>query len=153
MGTVIYKSLLVRQNINYFWVNFAQWRYSNQWSNREVLLLLVENCNQYPAQTEWNISGWGNFWRLLREQICEWILRTSDFNARMSGIKLWKGHENIRIFYKKKPFFKILSGCLHSFWTLKVHRKYALTLLWDENFFSLNRSKYPSFYTDFKNFI
>ena len=49
--------------------NFAQWRYSNQWSNREVLLLLVENYNQYPAQTEWNISGWGNFWRLLREQM------------------------------------------------------------------------------------
>jgi hypothetical protein len=53
--------------LSYF--NFAQWRYSNQWSNREVLLLLVENYNQYPAQIEWNISGWGNFWRLLREQI------------------------------------------------------------------------------------
>ena len=34
-----------------------------------MLLLLVENYNQYPAQTEWNISGWGNFWRLLREQM------------------------------------------------------------------------------------
>jgi hypothetical protein len=54
-------------------INFAQWRYSNQWSNREVLLLLVENYNQYPAQTEWNISGWGNFWRLLREQMRWWI--------------------------------------------------------------------------------
>ena len=32
-------------------VNFAQWRYSNQWSNREVLLLLVENYTQYPALT------------------------------------------------------------------------------------------------------
>ena len=32
-------------------VNFAQWRYSNQWSNREVLLLLVENYTQYPAHT------------------------------------------------------------------------------------------------------
>ena len=30
--------------------SFAQWRYSNQWSNREVLLLLVENYTQYPAQ-------------------------------------------------------------------------------------------------------
>ncbi len=49
-------------------VNFAQWRYSNQWSSREVLLLLVENYNQYPAQAERNISDWGNFWRLLREQ-------------------------------------------------------------------------------------
>ena len=29
--------------------SFAQWRYSNQWSNREVLLLLVENYTQYPA--------------------------------------------------------------------------------------------------------
>ena len=30
-------------------LSFAQWRYSNQWSNREVLLLLVENYTQYPA--------------------------------------------------------------------------------------------------------
>ena len=49
--------------------NFAQWRYSNQWSNREVLLLLVENYNQYPALDSWNIDSWGNFWRLLREQL------------------------------------------------------------------------------------
>ncbi len=36
-----------------------------------------------------------------------------------------------------------------------VHKKYKLTLLWDENFFSLIRSnglsKNPSFHTDFKN--
>ena len=32
-------------------INFAQWRYSDQWSNREVLLLLVENYTQYPALT------------------------------------------------------------------------------------------------------
>ena len=49
--------------------NFAQWRYSNQWSYREVLLLLVENYNQYPALETWNIVTWGNFWRLLREQL------------------------------------------------------------------------------------
>ena len=29
--------------------SFAQWQYSNPWSNREVLLLLVENYTQYPA--------------------------------------------------------------------------------------------------------
>ena len=28
--------------------NFARWRFSNQWSNREVLLLLVENSTQCP---------------------------------------------------------------------------------------------------------
>ncbi len=28
---------------------------------REVLLLLVENYNQYPAQLMWNTIGWGNF--------------------------------------------------------------------------------------------
>ena len=44
--------------------NFAQWRYSNQWSNREVLLLLVENYTQYPAQLRWNTLGWGNFYGL-----------------------------------------------------------------------------------------
>ena len=46
--------------------NFAQWRYSNQWSNREVLLLLVENYNQYPAPTRWNTLVCGNFWPALR---------------------------------------------------------------------------------------
>ena len=49
--------------------NFAQWRYSNQWSNREVLLLLVENYTQYPGLTGWNTPVWANFWRLLRKQI------------------------------------------------------------------------------------
>ena len=42
--------------------SFAQWRYSNQWSNREVLLLLVENYTQYPAISTWNIVVLGNFW-------------------------------------------------------------------------------------------
>ena len=46
--------------------NFAQWRYSNQWSNREVLLLLVENYTQYPAPTRWNTLVRGNFWLALR---------------------------------------------------------------------------------------
>jgi hypothetical protein len=38
-----------------------------------------------------------------------------------------------------------------------VHKKYTLTLLWDENFFLwLGRMRYkknPSFYTDFQNMI
>ena len=69
---------ITKASWNQFWVpppkfenkvNFAQWRYSNQWSNREVLLLLVENYTQYPALTGWNTLVWGNFWRLLRKQI------------------------------------------------------------------------------------
>ena len=48
--------------------NFVQWRYSNQWSNREVLLLLVENYNQYPAPTRWNTLVCGNFWPALRSR-------------------------------------------------------------------------------------
>ena len=48
--------------------SFVQWRYSNQWSNREVLLLLVENYTQYPAISTWNIVVLGNFWMLLQEQ-------------------------------------------------------------------------------------
>ena len=47
--------------LKYVIVSFAQWRYSNQWSNREVLLLLVENYTQYPALLVWNITNWGNF--------------------------------------------------------------------------------------------
>ena len=49
--------------------NFAQWRYSNQWSNREVLLLLVENYTQYPAISTWNTVVLGNFCRLLLGQL------------------------------------------------------------------------------------
>ena len=44
-------------------LSFAQRWYSNQWSNREMLLLLVENYTQYPALLVWNITSWGNFWR------------------------------------------------------------------------------------------
>ena len=43
-----------------YYGNFAQWRYSNQWSNREVLLLLVENYTQCPAPTRWNTLDCGN---------------------------------------------------------------------------------------------
>ena len=43
--------------------SFAQRWYSNQWSNREMLLLLVENYTQYPALLVWNITSWGNFCR------------------------------------------------------------------------------------------
>ena len=49
--------------------SFAQWRYSKQWSNRELLLLLVENYTQYPALLVWKTTCWGNFWRLSWEQI------------------------------------------------------------------------------------
>ena len=49
--------------------SFAQRWYSNQWSNREMLLLLVENYTQYPALLVWNITSWGNFWRPLLELI------------------------------------------------------------------------------------
>ena len=49
--------------------SFAQWRYSNQWSNREVLLLLVENYTQYPAISTWNTVVLGNFCRLIFEQL------------------------------------------------------------------------------------
>ena len=61
--------------------NFAQWRYSNQWSNREVLLLLVENYNQYPALDLWNINSWGNLWTLRSEQHNKLILLS---NKRIS---------------------------------------------------------------------
>ena len=64
------------------WDSFAQWRYSNQWSNREVLLLLVENYTQYPAISTWNIVVIGNFWRLIFEQ-----LQLASFHYPMSWLK------------------------------------------------------------------
>ena len=48
-------------------INFAQWRYTNQWSIREVVLLLVENYSQYPGRTMWNTVVRTNFWPLLME--------------------------------------------------------------------------------------
>jgi hypothetical protein len=39
-------------------------------------------------------------------------LGASDFAAQMSGIKLWKGDENLRPVHKK-PFYEIICGCLH----------------------------------------
>ncbi len=39
-----------------------------------------------------------------------YTIGTSGFDAQMSGIKYWKGDENRRPIYKKKPFYKILSG-------------------------------------------
>ena len=60
--------------------SFAQWRYSNQWSNREVLLLLVENYTQYPAISTWNTVVLGNFCRLIYEQLeLNPFLLTSSF--------------------------------------------------------------------------
>jgi hypothetical protein len=44
---------------------------------------------------------------LLPRLVC--ILGTSDFDAQISGIKFWKGDENLRPVYKR-PFYGILSG-------------------------------------------
>ena len=52
--------------------NFAQWRYSNQWLNREVLLLLVENYTQYPALASLIPGLWQFLW-VSKEAIPYWI--------------------------------------------------------------------------------
>jgi hypothetical protein len=57
---------------------------------------------------------------------------TSDFDAQMSGLKFWKGDENLRPVNKIKQFYGILTDGL--FLDFFVHRKYTLTLLLDENF-------------------
>jgi hypothetical protein len=71
----------------------------------------------------------------------------------MCDIKFWKGNENLRSVYKKL-FFDIFERFL-PFLTFFSSQKSSLSLLRDENFFSLNRSngasKNPSFRTDFKN--
>ena len=66
--------------------SFAQWRYSNQWSNREALLLLVENYTQYPAILTWNIVVLGNFWKLLLEQL-KFEFR-SPIDQKLSNVEL-----------------------------------------------------------------
>ena len=64
--------------------SFAQWRYSNQWSNREVLLLLVENYTQYPAISTWNTVVLGNFCRLFLEQFGDIL------SFKFQAIKAWE---------------------------------------------------------------
>jgi hypothetical protein len=75
-----------------------------------------------------------------------------NFINLMCGIKFWKGNENLRSVYKK-PFSKFLA--VSSIFDLSQLSKKLMSLLRDENFFSLNRSngasKNPSFCTDFKN--
>ena len=55
-------------------INFAQWRYTNQWSIREVVLLLVENYSQYPGRTMWNIVVRTNFWPFPKEAIHDYVI-------------------------------------------------------------------------------
>jgi len=92
--------------------NFAQWRYSNQWSNREVLLLLVENYNQYPAQTEWNISAWGNFWRLLREQIivAAWLIKLSLITVGFESSICKVERKNVKLLKKFVRYWMFFRG-------------------------------------------
>jgi hypothetical protein len=68
----------------------------------------------------------------------------------MCDIKFWKGNENLRSVYNFRNFERFLP-----FLTFYSSQKSSLSLLRDENFFSLNRSngasKNPSFRTDFIN--
>jgi hypothetical protein len=70
----------------------------------------------------------------------------------MSGLKFWKGYENLRSVYK---------NCFPKYWAISSifellsSQKGSLFLLQYENIISLNKSngvsKNPSFHTDFKN--
>ena len=71
--------------------SFAQRWYSNQWSNREMLLLLVENYTQYPALLVWNITSWGNFWRPLLE-----LIEIITYNTRLLVLSLGGENCNVR---------------------------------------------------------
>ena len=76
-----------------------------------------------------------------------------NFINLMCDIKFWKGNVNLRYIYKK-TVFRNFERFL-PFLTFFSSQKSSLSLLKDENFFSLNRSngasKNPSFCTDFKN--
>ncbi len=70
-----------------------------------------------------------------------------NFIISMCDIQFWKGNENLRSVYKK-PFLRNFERFL-PFLTFLVLKKGSLSLLRDENLFSLNRSngasKNPSF--------
>ena len=71
-------------------INFAQWRYTNQWSIREVVLLLVENYSQYPGRRMWNTILRTNFWPLPTEatyicNILQIIRRLTNMIKRCSN--------------------------------------------------------------------
>jgi hypothetical protein len=81
------------------------------------------------------------------------VILTKFHKLDVCGIKFWKGNENLRSVYKK-TVFRNFERFL-PFLTFFSSQKSSLSLLRDENFFSLNRSngtsKNPSFRTDFKN--
>jgi hypothetical protein len=52
----------------------------------------------------------GKWW--VQYRITLWIVGTNDFEAQISGMRFWKGDENLRPLYTK-PFYEMLSGCLH----------------------------------------
>ncbi len=87
-------------------------------------------CNKTETRDQW-------FWQ--------------NFINSMCDIKFWKDIENLRSVYKKLFHFERFL----LFLTFFNSQKSSLSLLRDENFFSLNRShgasKNPSFRTDFKN--
>ncbi len=63
-------------------------------------------CSLYDVRCD----GDGKTKKFHIEILCS--LGTSDFDAQMSGMKFWKGDENLRLVNKKR-FYQILSGCLH----------------------------------------
>ena len=85
------------------WNSFAQRRYSNQWSDREVLLLLVENYTQYPAPLVWNTTGWSNFWQFLREHLKEEALISPRWVISLEAVwgRIWAGKEGFRKLWLK----------------------------------------------------
>jgi hypothetical protein len=81
---------------------------------------------------------------------------TSDFDAQMSGIKFWKGDDNLRPVFKKL-FLELLNGCLHFdlFLESTYGTHYTLTILTGETFFFFEQVEWgvkkSVFYSDFKN--
>ena len=89
--------------------SFAQWRYSNQWSNREVLLLLVENYTQYPALLVWNITSRGNFWRPSKGQMYKDCSRMRNYRNFHSDLNL---NQSLHLRYSIDKYFSKGQGII-----------------------------------------
>ena len=78
LSKIMFDNYLAYTICNIYEVNFAQWRYTNQWSFREVVLLLVENWIPIPR-----------LWDVKYRLICQFLkvfLQTKN-NTRVQDIQ------------------------------------------------------------------
>ena len=102
-------------------LNFAQWRYTNQWSFREVVLLLVENWIPIPRLKDVKYRSLCQFLMVsLKPMIALWSMWYFLIHHVLAGsLNTWiqGGLGGDLLFWKTKK-------CAHMFiWKSRVHKR------------------------------